>query len=133
MKTTVQRLIGAGLLLAISQFSLANNANALQQAYKSTNIKAALINVCKTETTKGGKLTAAEVNKFCTCQIEAEGKMTTAQKWEIQSAINAKKQPSSLAFIQQQNKDLQACFGAPLTAKLQALTEQAIKSSQSKK
>ncbi len=131
MKTLVKLFATAMVMLGASQVSLANDA--LQKAYQSTNIKAALINVCKTETSKGGKLTSAEVTKFCTCQVEAEGKMTTAQKWEIQSAINAKKSPSSLAFIQQQNKEIQACFGAPLTAKLQKLTEEAIKSAQQKK
>lgn len=133
IKKTLQGLLATGLMLTLIPVSFANSNNALQQAYKSTNIKSALINVCKTETTKGGKLTPAEVNKFCTCQVEIEGKMTTAQKWEVQSAINAKKQPHTLAVIQQQNKDLQACFGTQLTSKLQNLTEQAIKSSQSKK
>lgn len=104
--------------------------NPLQTAYKSTNVKAALINVCKDQTAKGGKLTSAEVSKFCSCQIDAQGKVTEAQKWEIQSAINAKKSPSSLAFVQQQNKDLQACLGAPLVSKLEKLTEEAMKAAQ---
>ncbi len=47
-----------------------------------------------------------------------------------QSAINAKKSPSSLAFVQQQNKDLQACLGAPLVSKLEKLTEEAMKAAQ---
>lgn len=131
IKTTLQGLLATGLMLAVSQASFANNA--LQKAYQSTNIKSALINVCKTETAKGGKLTTAEVAKFCSCQVEVEGKMTTAQKWEVQSAINAKKQPHTLAIIQQQNKDLQTCFGPQLTGKLKTLTEQAIKSAQPKK
>lgn len=106
---------------------------AMANPYKSTNVKAALIQECKTSTTKGGKLTAAEVNKFCSCQVEAQGKMTVAQQWEIQSAVNAKKSPSSLAFVQQQNKNLQACFGADLTNKLKKLTEQALQEQQKKK
>ncbi len=56
--------------------------------------------------------------------------MTEAQKWEIQSAINAKKSPSSLAFVQQQNRDLKACFGPQLTTKLEKLTEEAMKAAQ---
>ena len=104
--------------------------NKLQQAYKSTNVKGSLINVCKEETAKGGKLSAAEVAKYCTCAVEADGKMTNAQKWEIQSAINAKKSPASLAFVQQQNKSLLACFGPDLSGKLQSLTEAAMKSAQ---
>lgn len=105
----------------------------LQQAYKSTNVKAALINVCKTETSKGGKLTAAEVAKYCGCAIESDGKLTNAQKWEIQSTINQKKSPSTLAFVQQQNQALKTCFGPQLTTKLQSLTEEAIKAAQAKK
>lgn len=128
-------LTTTGLLtsLFLSSNLYANNASELQKAYQSTNIKSALINVCKKDTSKGGKLTAAEVNKFCSCQIEAEGRITTAQKWEIQSAINAKKNPSSLAVIQQQNKALRACFGPQLTAKLQSLSEQAMRSAPAKK
>ncbi|OTG81599.1 hypothetical protein [Acinetobacter sp. ANC 4648] len=111
----------------------AAESNPIQDAYKSTNVKAALINVCKTETAKGGKLTAAEVSKYCTCAVESDGKLTNAQKWEIQSAINQKKSPASLTFVQQQNKALQACFGPQLTSKLQTLTEAAIKAAQAKK
>ena len=105
----------------------------LQQAYKSTNVKSALINVCKEETGKGKKLTAAEVSKYCTCAVEADGRLTNAQKWDIQSAINQKKSPASLAFVQKQNKDLQACFGPQLTGKLKTLTEEAMKSAQASK
>ena len=105
----------------------------LQQAYKSTNVKSALINVCKEETGKGKKLSAAEVSKYCTCAVEADGRLTNAQKWDIQSAINQKKSPASLAFVQKQNKDLQACFGPQLTGKLKTLTEEAMKSAQASK
>lgn len=131
----------SGLLLS-SMFSIvvmmgstahAAEANPLQQAYKSTNVKSALVNVCKTETAKGGKLTSAEVSKFCSCQIDAQGKVTEAQKWEIQSAVNQKKNPSSLAFVQQQNAALKACFGPQLTSKLETLTQAAMKAAQAKK
>lgn len=104
----------------------------LQQAYKSTNVKSALINVCKEETGKGKKLSAAEVSKYCTCAVEADGRLTNAQKWDIQSAINQKKSPASLAFVQKQNKDLQACFGPQLTGKLKTLTEEAMKAAEKK-
>ena len=105
----------------------------LQQAYKSTNVKSALINVCKEETGKGKKLSAAEVSKYCTCAVEADGRLPNAQKWAIQSAINQKKSPASLAFVQKQNKALQACFGPQLTVKLTTLTEEAMKSAQASK
>lgn len=132
MKFSKSNLILSTMMSAAALFATATHAadNPLQTAYKSTNVKAALVNVCKDQTAKGGKLTTAEVSKFCSCQIDAQGKVTEAQKWEIQSAINAKKSPSSLGFVQQQNKDLQACLGAPLVSKLEKLTEEAMKAAQ---
>ena len=116
-----------------STVTFADDANKMQAAYKSTNVKSALINVCKDETGKSKKLTAAEVSKYCSCAIEADGKLTNAQKWEIQSTINQKKSPATLAFVQKQNKDLQTCFGPQLTGKLKTLTEEAMKAAQAKK
>ncbi|MFN3904829.1 hypothetical protein [Acinetobacter junii] len=132
MKFSKSNIILSTMMSAAALFATATYAadNPLQAAYKSTNVKSALVNVCKDQTAKGGKLTSAEVSKFCSCQIDAQGKVTEAQKWEIQSAINAKKSPSSLAFVQQQNKDLQACLGAPLVSKLEKLTEEAMKAAQ---
>lgn len=131
MKFSKSNIILSTMMSAAALFATASHAadNPLQAA-KSTNVKSALVNVCKDQTAKGGKLTSAEVSKFCSCQIDAQGKVTEAQKWEIQSAINAKKSPSSLAFVQQQNKDLQACLGAPLVSKLEKLTEEAMKAAQ---
>lgn len=132
MKFSKSNIILSTMMSAAALFATASHAadNPLQAAYKSTNVKSALVNVCKDQTAKGGKLTSAEVSKFCSCQIDAQGKVTEAQKWEIQSAINAKKSPSSLAFVQQQNKDLQACLGVPLVSKLEKLTEEAMKAAQ---
>lgn len=132
MKFSKSNIILSTMMSAAALFATASHAadNPLQAAYKSTNVKSALVNVCKDQTAKGGKLTSAEVSKFCSCQIDAQGKVTEAQKWEIQSAINAKKSPSSLAFVQQQNRDLKACFGPQLTTKLEKLTEEAMKAAQ---
>lgn len=105
-------------------------SSALQDAYKSTNVKSALVNACKSETGKSGKLTTAEVSKYCSCAIESDAKLTNAQKWEIQSTINQKKNPGTLGFVQKQNQDLQTCFGPQLTGKLKTLTEQAMKAAQ---
>ena len=136
MKNLKSNIILSTLVSAAALFATAAHAaesNKLQEAYKSTNVKSALINVCKEETAKGNKLSSAEVSKYCTCAVEADGKLTNAQKWEIQSAINQKKSPSTLAFVQKQNKDLQACFGPQLTTKLKSLTEAAVKNAQAKK
>ena len=135
MKNLKSNIILSTLVSAAALFATASHAaesNKLQEAYKSTNVKAALINVCKEETSKGKKLTAAEVSKYCTCAVEADGRLTNAQKWEIQSAINQKKSPSTLAFVQKQNKDLQTCFCPQLTGKLKTLTEEAMKAAEKK-
>ncbi|NNG80711.1 MULTISPECIES: hypothetical protein [Acinetobacter Taxon 24D] len=136
MKNLKSNIILSTLVSAVAFMATASNAaetNKLQEAYKSTNVKSALINVCKDETGKSKKLSAAEVSKYCTCAVEADGKLTNAQKWEIQSTINQKKSPATLAFVQKQNKDLQACFGPQLTGKLKSLTEEAMKSAQQPK
>ncbi|MDK1683895.1 hypothetical protein [Acinetobacter terrestris] len=136
MKNLKSNIILSALVSAVALMTTASNAaetNKLQEAYKSTNVKSALINVCKNETGKSKKLSSAEVSKYCTCAVEADGKLTNAQKWEIQSTINQKKSPATLAFVQKQNKDLQACFGPQLTGKLKSLTEEAMKSAQAKK
>ena len=134
MKNLKSNIIVSAIMSVAALFATTTHANndKLQQAYKSTNVKAALINVCKEETAKGKKLTTAEVSKYCTCAVEADGKLTNAQKWEIQSAINQKKSPATLAFVQKQNKDLQTCFGPQLTGKLKSLTEEAMKAAPKK-
>ena len=136
MKNLKSNIILSTFVSAVAMMATASHAaeaNKLQEAYKSTNVKSALINVCKDETGKSKKLSAAEVSKYCTCAVEADGKLTNAQKWEIQSTINQKKSPATLAFVQKQNKDLQACFGPQLTGKLKNLTEEAMKSAQAGK
>ena len=133
MKKFKTNIILSTMISAFAILSTTAHADdeALKKAYQSANVKDALINVCKTETAKGKQLSTAEVAKYCTCAVEADGKLTNAQKWEIQSAVNQKKNPSTLAFVQKQNADLKACFGAPLTTKLQQLSEAAM--SQAKK
>ena len=133
MKNLKSNIILSTFVSAVAMMATASHAaeaNKLQEAYKSTNVKSALINVCKDETGKSKKLSAAEVSKYCTCAVEADGKLTNAQKWEIQSTINQKKSPATLAFVQKQNQDLQACFGPQLTSKLKSLTEEAMKAAQ---
>lgn len=97
---------------------------------KSTNVKAAIINECKTQITKKGDLTATEASKYCTCDTDIKGKITMAQQWELQSTINAKKSPSTLGFIQKQNTDMKNCLGPQLTSKIQTLSEAAMKEAQ---
>ena len=126
MKILKSNILAGAAMAAIAFFATATQAeDKLQQAYKSTNVKTALVNVCKEETNKGKKLTAAEVTKYCTCAVNADGKLTNDQKWQIQSAINQKKSPSTLAFVKKQNEELKTCFGPQLVSKLQKLTQEA--------
>lgn len=105
-------------------------SHAMQDPSKSTDVRGTFISNCKESTTKAGKLTAAEADKFCACQVDAEGRLTTAQKWQIISTVNQKKSPSSLGFVQQQNATIQKCFGPQLVSKLKTLTEEAMKNAQ---
>ena len=58
MKFSKSNIILSTMMSAAALFATASHAadNPLQAAYKSTNVKSALINVCKEQTTKGGKL-----------------------------------------------------------------------------
>lgn len=124
-------LFATSALLATA--SQANDTAKMQQAYKSTNVKAALVNVCKEDIAKSKKLTDTEVSKYCSCAVEADGRLTNDQKWQIQSAINQKKSPSTLPFMKKQHEELQACFGSSLTTKLEKITEDAIRAQQQAK
>ncbi|NHB58216.1 hypothetical protein [Acinetobacter shaoyimingii] len=135
MKNLKSNILLSTFISALAMAATASHAaeaNKMEQAYKSSNVKSSLISLCKEETGKSGKLTANEVSKYCTCAIESDGKLTNNQKWEIQSSINQKKNPSSLPFVQKQNQDLKACFGSALTTKLEKLTQQAMKDAQAK-
>lgn len=128
MKFLNSKLIISTLFSALA--FTATVSHAAQDPSKSTNVRGTLIGNCKESAGKGGKLTAAEADKFCTCQVDAEGRLTKAQEWQIISTVNQKKSPSSLPFIQQQNKAIQSCFGPQLTSKLKSLSEEAMKNAQ---
>lgn len=135
MKSLKSNIILSSFISALAMVATASHAaevNKMEQAYKSSNVKSSLVSLCKEETGKSGKLNASEVSKYCTCAIDSDGKLTNNQKWEIQSSINQKKNPSSLAFVQKQNQELKACFGPQLTKKLETLTQQAMKEAQAK-
>lgn len=104
--------------------SIAHAADSeVEQVYRSTNVKAALVNACNQQTVRSGKLSTTEVSKFCSCQIEAKGRVTDAARWDIQSMLNQKKDPGTLIFVQQQNHALQACLGPELISKLKTLSD----------
>lgn len=131
MKFLNSQLVLSTVFSAVALTATASHA--AQDPSKSTNVRGTLISNCKEGAGKGGKLTAAEADKFCTCQVDAEGRLTKAQEWQIISTVNQKKSPSTLGFVQQQNKAIQTCFGPQLTAKLKTLTEEAMKNAQAQK
>ncbi|WP_343596659.1 hypothetical protein [Acinetobacter sp.] len=131
MKFLNSQLVLSTVFSAVALTATASHA--AQDPSKSTNVRGTLISNCKEGASKGGKLTAAEADKFCTCQVDAEGRLTKAQEWQIISTVNQKKSPSTLGFVQQQNKAIQTCFGPQLTAKLKTLTEEAMKNAQAQK
>ncbi|MFT4020447.1 MAG: hypothetical protein QM666_02890 [Acinetobacter sp.] len=128
MKFLNTKLILSTVFTAVAFTSTVSHA--ATDPSKSTNVRGTLISNCKENATKGGKLSSAEADKFCTCQVDAEGSLTKAQEWQIISTVNQKKSPSTLPFVQQQNKSIQTCFGPQLTSKLKSLTEEAMKNAQ---
>ena len=132
MKNLKSGLILSTLFSAAMLGSSFASADAASVA-KSTNVKAAIVATCKEQISKKGDLNATEAGKYCTCDTDVKGKMTLSQQWELQSAINAKKNPSTLSFIQKQNADMKSCLGPQLTTKIQGLAEAAMKAAQAKK
>lgn len=128
MKFLKSKLVLSTLFAATAFATTASHA--MSDPSKSTDVRSTLISNCKESASKAGKLTSAEADKFCSCQVDAEGRLTKAQEWQIISTVNQKKSPSSLPFIQQQNASIQKCFGPQLTSKLKALTEEAMKNAQ---
>lgn len=101
MKNLKSNILLSTLVSAAALFATASNAaesNKLQEAYKSSNVKSALINVCKEETAKSKKLSAAEVSKYCTCAVEADGKLTNAQKMGNPKCDQPKEKPVYFSF-----------------------------------
>ncbi|KAF7275236.1 hypothetical protein GWI33_012054 [Rhynchophorus ferrugineus] len=89
---------------------------------KSSNIQADLVKNCSESYTKAKVLSSAEASKFCKCTISTQAKMTNADEWAIQSAINAKKNPETLAVVQRTKKEMESCAGMPLIKKVQDAT-----------
>ncbi|WP_269914103.1 hypothetical protein [Acinetobacter sp. HY1485] len=128
MKFLKSKLVLSTLFAATAFATTASHA--MSDPSKSADVRGTLISNCKESASKAGKLTSSEADKFCACQVDAEGRLTKAQEWQIISTVNQKKSPSSLPFIQQQNAAIQKCFGPQLTTKLKTLTEEAMKNAQ---
>ena len=71
------------------------------------------------------------MNKLCTCEVDAEGKLTQAQKWQIQSTINQKKNPATLDFVKNKARTC-SLVGPQLAGKLNSLAAETNKAAQKK-
>lgn len=104
---------------------------AVESAAKSADIRGGLVKACGIQYKKTVELkllTQADVNKLCGCTVDAEGSVTQAQKWELQSAVNAKNQDKikqlQTAIIKKQGESVKKCVGTALDQKLSKLTQQ---------
>lgn len=94
---------------------------------KSTNIRGDLEKNCQGSFTKAKVLTSAEASKFCKCTIDSQAKMTNAEEWEIQSAVNAKKDPRTLPVVKRTEQYMTTCAGSNLIKKVQTAAASAAK------
>ena len=107
--------------------------SSIETAAKSSDVRGGLIKACGVQYKKAldlKMLTQADVTKLCTCTTDAEGQVTQAQKWEIQSAVNAKNQAKFQelqgALVKKQGESVKKCVGTTLDQKLSKLAQQAM-------
>ena len=129
-KIILSSVLAISTLFTASSFAApsADQQSKMAAAYKSTNIKQGLINVCVEEQTNAGALKALtkdEVSKLCKCNVESQGRMTNSLQWELQGARNAKDEKKYATALQNFGKSEQpkvkACLGTALDAKLAGL------------
>ena len=105
---------------------------AVETASKSSDIRGGLVKACGIQYKKTidlKLLTQADVNKLCGCTVDAEGTITQAQKWDLQSAANAKNQTKfqqlQSALMKKQGESVKKCVGPTLDQKLTQLAQKA--------
>ena len=121
MKNMMLKTAGALLVAALAGQTYAADLS------KSTNIRGDLEKNCQGSFTKAKVLSSAEASKFCKCTIDSQAKMTNAEEWEIQSAVNAKKDPRSLPVVKRTEQYMNTCAGSNLIKKVQAAAASAAK------
>lgn len=104
----------------------------LEAAAKSSDIRGGLVKACAVKyktAISNNALTQADVNKLCGCSVTAEGQVTTAETWDLQSAVNAKNQTKfqqlQTSLMKKQGDSIKKCVGTALDQKLTKLTQQA--------
>ena len=126
MKNMMLKTAGAVLVATLASQTFAADLNT------STNIRGDLEKNCQGSFTKAKVLTSAEASKFCKCTIDIQAKMTNAEEWEIRSAVNAKKDPRTLAVVQRTEKQMETCAGPSLIKKVQNAAQAASASAKKK-
>ena len=121
MKNMMLKTAGALLVAALAGQTYAADLS------KSTNIRGDLEKNCQGSFTKAKVLSSAEASKFCKCTIDSQAKMTNAEEWEIQSAVNAKKDPRTLPVVKRTEQYMNTCAGSKLIKKVQAAAASAAK------
>ncbi|MFC3902498.1 hypothetical protein SAMN05421749_103250 [Acinetobacter marinus] len=119
MKNMMLKTAGAFLVAALASQTYAADLS------KSTNIRGDLEKNCQTSFTNAKVLSTSEASKFCKCTIDSQAKMTNADEWEIQSAINAKKDPRTVGVVKRTEQYMNTCAGADLIKKVQTAAQSA--------
>lgn len=116
-------LLAGGVALAGSTY--AADAKAAPQAAPkpSTDIKGDMIKACTDSFIKNKILSSADAAKFCRCNTTTEGNLKVSDTWEIQSMINAGKDPSTHPAIVRSKNEMKACAGDELIKTLQDKTQ----------
>lgn len=91
-------------------------------AKPSTDIKGDMIKACTDSLSKNKILSSTDAAKFCRCNTTTEGNLKVSDTWEVQSMINAGKDPSTHPAIVRSKNEMKACAGEPLLKTLQEKT-----------
>lgn len=73
------------------------------------DIKQQQIDNCVAGTVQHKIADKATAGKLCSCTVNVRSKMTIGQMWEIESYAQSGKDPSTLPYVTQFQKDLQQC------------------------
>ena len=89
----------------------------------STDIKGDMIKACTDSFIKNKILSNADAAKFCRCNTTTEGNLKVSDTWEIQSMINAGKDPSTHPAIVRSKNEMKTCAGDDVLNTLKEKTQ----------
>lgn len=98
------------LLKACSQIVIGMTVGfAFMSPANATDVKQSMINKCVEDTVNYKVADNQTAQKFCDCTVNVRGKMTFDQMWLAESYAQSNKDPMTLPFIKQMQKDLEQC------------------------